>query len=175
MLPLPTYTNQIKKISENSIIQPISYYGKTKYLSENYIIKNLKKTKINYCIGRIFSTTSKTQKKNYLVPDLKKKIKRAKKKIILQNLNHYRDFISMEKKIKNYTKYLYNQNFRGIINIGSGKAVNLKNIAKVICKKYNKNFEFKDNKKTTYLVANNNKLKSIYKSKFTKNIKDLIF
>ena len=168
------YKSNKKKISENSIIQPISYYGKTKYLSENYIIKNLKKTKINYCIGRIFSTTSKTQKKNYLVPDLKKKIKRAKKKIILQNLNHYRDFISMEE-ISKIIHYLYNQNFRGIINIGSGKAVNLKSIAKVICKKYNKNIEFKDNKKTTYLVANNNKLKSIYKSKFTKNIKDLIF
>ena len=92
----------------------------------------------------------------------------------MQNLNHYRDFISMEE-ISKIINYLYNQNFKGIINIGSGKAVNLKSIAKVICKKYNRNYEFKDNKKTTYLVANNNKLKSIYKSKFTKNIKDLIF
>ena len=32
-----------KKISENSIKKPISYYGKTKFLAEKYIIKNLGK------------------------------------------------------------------------------------------------------------------------------------
>ena len=168
------YKSKKEKINEKSIIQPISYYGETKYLSENYIIKNLKKTKINYCIGRIFSTTNKTQKKNYLVPDLKKKIKKTKKKIILENLNHYRDFISMEE-ISKIIHYLYKKNFRGIINIGSGKGINLKSIAMEICKKYNKEFDFVDNKKTTYLVADTKKLKSIYKSKLTRKIKDLIF
>ena len=71
--------------------------------------------------------------------------------------------------------YLYKKNFRGIINIGSGKAINLKSIAMEICKKYNKEFDFVDNKKTTYLVADTKKLKSIYKSKLTRKIKDLIF
>ena len=71
--------------------------------------------------------------------------------------------------------YLYKKNFRGIINIGSGKSINLKSIAMVICKKYNKEFEFIDNKNTTYLVADNRKLKSIYKTKLTRKIKDLIF
>ncbi len=168
------YKSNKKKINEKSIIQPISYYGKTKYLAEKYIIKKLKNSNINYCIGRIFSTTNKTQKENYLVPDLKKKIKRIKKKIILENLNHYRDFISMEE-ISKIIHYLYKKNFRGIINIGSGKSINLKSIAMVICKKYNKEFEFIDNKNTTYLVADNRKLKSIYKTKLTRKIKDLIF
>ncbi len=68
------YKSQNKKISEKSKISPISYYGKTKYLAEKYI----KKKNINYCIGRIFSTTNKTQKINYLVPDLKKKSKKKK-------------------------------------------------------------------------------------------------
>ena len=33
------YKSNKKKISENSIIQPISYYGKTKYLSEYQLVK----------------------------------------------------------------------------------------------------------------------------------------
>ena len=45
------------------------------------------KKKISYCIGRIFSTTNKDQKKGYLIPDLKKRISKSKKKLILKNLN----------------------------------------------------------------------------------------
>jgi len=168
------YKSNKKKINEKSIIQPISYYGKTKFFAEKYIIKKLKNSNINYCIGRIFSTTNKTQKENYLVPDLKKKIKRTKKKIILKNLNHYRDFISMEE-ISKIIHYLYKKNFRGIINIGTGKAINLKSIAKKICEKYNKKFNFVDNKKSTYLVADVSKLKLIYKFKLVRNIENLIF
>ena len=54
-----------KKISENSIKKPISYYGKTKFLAEKYIIKNLGKKK-RYCIGRIFSTSNINQKKKII-------------------------------------------------------------------------------------------------------------
>lgn len=73
------YSSKIKKISEKSKTNPISYYGKTKLLAEKYIIKKLKKSNSKYCIGRIFSTTNKNQKNNYLIPDLKKKIKKSKK------------------------------------------------------------------------------------------------
>ena len=71
---------------------------------------------MTYCIGRIFSTTNINQKKNYLVPDLKKKIKKANNKIILENLNHYRDFISM-KDISKIILFLYSIKFKGIINL----------------------------------------------------------
>ena len=54
------------------------------YGLKNYIIKKFKLSKIKYCIGRIFSTTNKNQKKNYLVPDLKYKIRKTKKKLTLK-------------------------------------------------------------------------------------------
>ena len=57
---------------------------RTKLLAENYIIDQLDRTNKRYCIGRIFSTSNKDQKKNYLVPDLKKKIKKTKKKLCLK-------------------------------------------------------------------------------------------
>ena len=75
------YKSSMNKLNEDSKKKPISYYGKTKLLGENYIIKKYKSTRLNFCIGRIFSTTNKNQKKNYLVPDLKKKLKKLKKKL----------------------------------------------------------------------------------------------
>tara|TARA_Y100000816_G_scaffold283142_1_gene259683 strand:- start:333 stop:1145 length:813 start_codon:yes stop_codon:yes gene_type:complete len=168
------YKSSQKKISEKSIKKPISYYGQTKLWAENYIQKKLKFTHTRYCIGRIFSTTNKNQKKNYLVPDLKYKIKNAKKKILLRNLNHYRDFISMED-ISKIIFILLKKRFNGILNFGSGNGIFLKDIAIIIAKKYRKKIIFKDNKKITYLVANISKLLRYYKFKKSKKIENLIF
>ena len=168
------YKSSYTKISERSQKIPISYYGKTKLLAENYIINQLGRTNKRYCIGRIFSTSNKDQKKNYLVPDLKKKIKKTRRKIIFKNLNHYRDFISMQEISKIILK-LYKKNYKGIINIGRGQGIHLKDIAKFICKKYKKKFRFEDNKNPSYLIANNLKLKKLFKLNQKINLKKLIF
>jgi len=169
------YASSKNKIDENSKLNPISYYGKTKLLAEEYIVKIARKKKLNYCIGRVFSTTNVNQKKNYLVPDLKKKIKHSKKKIILNNLNHYRDFISMSD-ISKIILILFKKNFKGVINIATGKKIHLKKIAKIICKKYkNNNFTFTDNSNPTFIVANINKLKKICKFKPNQKIEKLLF
>jgi len=163
------YKSQKKKISEQSLIKPISYYGKTKYLAEQYI----KKKKINYCIGRIFSTTNKLQKKNYLVPDLKNKSKK-KGFIKLKNLNHFRDFISIED-IAKIILLLFKKNYKGVINIGTGKAIKLKTIAEHIFKKEKKKAEYEDNLNPTYLVAQNKKLKRLIDFKLNENILNMIY
>jgi len=168
------YKSSKDKLSEKSKIKPISYYGKTKLLAENYIIKKYKNSQCNYCIGRIFSTTNINQKKNYLVPDLKTKIKKTKKKLILKNLNHYRDFISMQD-ITKIIHVLIKKNFNGIINIGSGKSIYLKDLAKIILKRYKKTATFVDNKKITYLIADSQKVKKITKLKFNSNVAKMIF
>ena len=168
------YKSSKKKISEKSLKKPISYYGQTKLWAERYIAKKFKFAKIEYCIGRIFSTTNKNQKKNYLVPDLKYKIKNSKKEIILNNLNHYRDFISMDD-ISKIIFVLCEKRFNGILNLGSGNGLFLKDIATVIAKKYKKEVFFSDNKKITYLIANISKLSKIYKVKIPKKIEKIIF
>ena len=63
------YKYSKRDISETNKKRPVSYYGKTKLMAENYIIKKLENLSIPYCIGRIFSTANKNQKKNYKVPD----------------------------------------------------------------------------------------------------------
>ena len=168
------YKSSINKIKEQATKQPISYYGKTKFMAEKYIVKRFKNSKINYCIGRIFSTTNINQKKNYLVPDLKFKIKKSKQKIILKNLNHYRDFISMED-ISKIILILMKKKFNGIINLGSGNGILLKEIANLIAKKYKKNVLFIDNKKITYLIADVKLLSKFYPIKKSKNMKEMIF
>ncbi len=167
------YKSSKKRIDENGKIEPISFYGKTKFLAEKFVIKKLE-GKINYCIGRIFSTTNKNQKQNYLVPDLKNKIKKTRKKIKLKNLNHYRDFISMED-ISNIIFILMKKNFSGIINIGSGRKTYLKDIAKIILKKYKKKANFIDISKSTYLLSDNFKLKKIINFKINSNLNKMIF
>ena len=143
-------------------------------MAEEYIIKNFKKKKIKFCIGRIFSTTNKNQKKNYLVPDLKRKIKVSKKKIILKNLNHFRDFISMED-ISEIIFLLWKKKYQGILNLGSGESIFLKDIAIKISQKFKKRIYFKDNKIATYLIANIKKLKKIYKKNPNKSLEKMIF
>jgi len=166
------YSSNQKKISEKTATKPISFYGKTKLKAENYILRKLKNTKFKYCIGRIFSTANTKQKKNFLIPDLIYKIKYSKKKIVLSNLNHYRDFITVEE-IKKIIFTLYKKNFSGIINIGSGEKIYLKNIAEYILKKYRKEGYFNSNKIETSLISDNKKLKKYYKVKLKSKIKKI--
>ena len=59
-----------------------------------YVLKKLKKYPIKVCIGRIFSFTDKKQKEPFVIPTIKKKLNNSKKKIIFENINHFRDFLN---------------------------------------------------------------------------------
>jgi nucleoside-diphosphate-sugar epimerase len=153
------YSFSNKPISEKILPKPSSRYGYTKLKAENYIKKVLDQNDINYCIGRIFSFTHNKQSLEFLVPSIKNKISKISKIIELKNLNHYRDFLSV-KDISKAIYFLWNKKFHGIINIGSGKKVYLKNIAKLLNIK-NKKLIFIDNNKKTNLIANISKIKRI--------------
>jgi UDP-glucose 4-epimerase len=170
------YKNKSGKISENHIVRPLNTYGQTKLKAENYIKKKLNKSGIKYCIGRIFSTTSINQKKNYFVPDIKRKIYENNKSLLkFKDLNHYRDFISPYD-ISKILLLLWKKKYNGIINIASGKPILLKKIVLILLKKNNKKlFVFKDNKKQTSLVADISRLKKITGWKSSYSISDMLF
>ena len=86
---------QKKKIKETFKPNPVSKYGKTKLAAENYFRKKLKKANINFCVGRIFSIFD-NKGEGFFTPSLIKKFKGNKKNLVLENLNHYRDFLSTE-------------------------------------------------------------------------------
>ena len=163
------YKFKDKKISEKSNLEPISKYGKTKLLAENYIIKKLSNSNITFCIGRIFSIID-NRGESFFIPSLLRKININSKKIFLKNLNHYRDFVSTEQ-ISKITFFLWKKKFKGIINIGSGKKTNLKNIARIFAIKANKKIFFEPNK-STCLISDISKLKKLgFKQKKLKFIK----
>ena len=160
-----------KKLSENSIIKPISKYGLTKLKGENYIKKKLKK-KIPFCIGRIFSFTSTNQSKDYIIPSILDKAQSKKKIILFNNVNHYRDFLSIND-ICRAISILMRKRATGIYNIGSGNKILISNIIKIIFKKFNKKYFFKETSKSTCLVCNNSKMKKLnWKPK--KNIQSIL-
>ena len=157
------YKMKRNKINEQSPTVPSSKYGKTKLLAENYIVKKLKKSKIKYCIGRIFSIYDNNEK-NFLIPSLFKKINQKEKILTFDNLNHYRDFLTTVQ-ISKIIIFLWKKKYEGIINIGSAIKTNIKSIAKRSAVKLNKKIIFHKNK-PTYLIADNSKLKRIgYKQK----------
>jgi UDP-glucose 4-epimerase len=169
------YKNKLGKISEIDIVRPINTYGLTKLKAENYISKKLNRVGIKYCIGRIFSTTNLKQKKNYFVPDIKRKILTNKSLLKFKNLNHYRDFISPYDICK-IILLLWKKKFNGIINIASGKSILLKNVVLLLLRKHKKEkFIFYDNKIKTSLVANITKLKKIIRWKPRYSILDMLF
>ena len=97
-----------------------------------------------------------------------------KEPVVLENLNHYRDFISVDD-ISKIIARLSKKKYNGVINIASGEKTKLSEIAEIISKKFKKKILIKKNKNPSYLVANNELLKKIYKFKIEKKIKDLIF
>jgi len=153
--------NKFFRINEKSVTKPHSKYGKTKLLAENYIKKKLKKIKIKYCIGRIFSFTHQNQNTSFVVPNLFKKIKKSKgKNNILKNLNHFRDFISADD-ICSAIELIIKKEITGVINIGTGKKIQILKIANFFAKKFKVRLIIKPNKNPTYLISNNEKLKGI--------------
>ena len=147
-------------------------------LAENYIKKKLKRVKIKYCIGRIFSFTHKNQDISFVVPNLFKKIKKSKNKNnILKNLNHFRDFISIDD-ICSAIELIIKKEITGVINIGTGKKIQLSKIANFFAKKFKVRLKIETNKNPTYLISNNDKLKqngwrpkkNLYSKKFKPKI-----
>ena len=142
-------------IKENQKTNPLSYYCKTKLLGEKYLLKN--KKKITPCVGRIFSFTSKKQSKLFIIPALISKLKSNKKIIKFTNINHFRDFISIED-ICGALIILMKSKARGVYNICSGNKINIKSILYKLNKKFNKKIIIEDNLNQTTLFGSNRKL-----------------
>jgi nucleoside-diphosphate-sugar epimerase len=149
------YKYSKKPIKETHKLIPTSYYGKTKLLAENKI-RRTKNENFNYFIARIFSVFHIRQKKPFLYPSIKDKLKSTKsKKIYVKNANNIRDFLNAEKIVKIIFK-VYKKKLIGTYNIGSGKEMTVKDFIK---KNIDKNINVVSNIKTNSLVANINKLK----------------
>ena len=143
-----------KKITENSILRPISKYGLTKLMAEKYLLK--KSNEVNICIIRIFSYTNFNQNLNFFTPSIYKKFL-INDLINLNNINHVRDFIDI-RDIYSAIKLLYVKKSKGIYNLGSGKPTPLIKVIKYLANLFNKKYVINGNNKKTMHVADIRKI-----------------
>ena len=97
------------------------------------------------------------QKPPYFIPNIIKKIKSSSRFVHLKNLNHFRDFLNTKDIILAIDVLMKNK-MTGIFNIGSGLKFDLRNVAEIFSKKYNKNIRFKNSKESSFLISDNKKI-----------------
>lgn len=159
-----------KEKIENEIRNPINAYGMSKKRVEDFIFENKNKLNFKVCVARIFNFTGYNQKPGHFVPDAFKKIKYNR---VLHNVDQYRDFIHIDDVCGSLEKII-NKSFEGVINICSGKKINLLTLCKKISKIFFKNkLIFISNKNKQNLYGSNKKLRKLGMSKF-QNINKII-
>ncbi len=148
-----------KKLNEKSKREPSNYYGYTKKLLEDYVLKNQNKFYYNIGIARIFNFYNKLSNKNFFINDVLKKLNSNKKKIYFENINTFRDFLSMSD-INSALYLMIKLQLINDFNICSGKKIKLKDIIIYLSKmKQNKKDIIFDNKSSKDLIGSNIKLK----------------
>lgn len=163
------YGNHNKSIKENERRNPLSDYGKSKKMIEDFIFKKRKNFFFKIGVARIFNFTGPNQRRGYFIPDMSHKLKKIK---FITGLNKFRDFIYIDD-LMDSLKLLIKKEFEPPINISSGKKINLINICKLLVPK-NKidKITFKK-KRGEDIYGNNSLLKKLGKKRF-KNINNII-
>ena len=146
------------KLKENSLKKPTNYYGFTKLCLENFILNNQKQFRYKIGIARIFNYYNGGVKEGFFVNDIIKKLKSKKKIIKFNNVNAYRDFVSM-KDINTALLKMINHKLENDYNICSGEKIFLPDIINFLNKKYNKNIQILTNKRNYDLIGSNLKLR----------------
>ena len=121
------------KLTEKSKINPISPYGESKVMMENEIKKITENNDMNYVILRFFNICGKSQSPEYagVITKFIKKIEMNQSLEIFGDGMQTRDFIS----VKDVVNSIYHSIENGknqIYNIGSGKPITIKQLAKLM-------------------------------------------
>ena len=109
--------------------EPESFYGTTKLMAERISRPILEHCKMNYCIGRIFSFSSTTQKEPYLIPTLSRRIAELAPDENLEIINpdSVRDIMDADTVIDSVL-HLAKERYQGTLNIGSGHGMSVKEL-----------------------------------------------
>lgn len=126
--PLPS--GRTTPISEESPLEPATFYGVSKLAAERLIIPVLARCKIAHCVGRIFSFSHRTQSPPYLVPSLLARIAGVPDggSLRVATPTAVRDILDAETVIDGVLA-LALRRCSGILNIGSGRGLTVKEIA----------------------------------------------
>lgn len=118
-------------LSENSKLNPVNAYGKSKLIMEN-LSKDFENLPI--LIARPFNYTGRGQDLSFLIPKIIYHFKLKKNKIELGNLNVKREFNDVRDICQIYIKFLENVKVSDTVNVCSGKSYSIRDIIE-ICEK----------------------------------------
>ncbi len=122
------YGKKLSPQKENTICNPISYYGKAKYKASSLLKKNIS----NYVIIRPYQVYGPYQKDNRLIPMVIKSCI-ENKAFPCSSGNQERDFLYVDDFISLIIKIIYKKKFKNkIFNIGYGKPVKVKKVINLI-------------------------------------------
>ena len=117
---------------ENDFCKPKSIYGKAKNLATQYLLQKYKRNNFPCAILRLYQVFGKKQDLNRIIPFVIESCL-FNKKFPCSSGKQFKDFINVEQVIAAILKTLKNKNVKGeIINIGSGKPIQIKKLIKMI-------------------------------------------
>jgi len=116
------YASKSGKLQESDKRDPVSWYGRTKLLSEDLCETFRKSYRMNICVPRIFSYTDQDQSNEYFIPAMIDKISNAplNHELFIPGLNGARDFLNSDQVVTGL-ELLCNVQVNSSLNIGSGK------------------------------------------------------
>ena len=186
------------KVSENSKLNPLNPYAKSKLMIENFIKKLSKKNGLKFVILRYFNVAGADKKmrtgliskySTHLIKIVSEVAVKKRKQILINGDNYktrdgtpIRDYIHVSDLAEAHLlslRYLLKGNKSGIFNCGYGKGYSVKEIIQTANKLFNNTINFSIGPKrpgdSKYVVANPNKfIKTMkWKPKFN-NIKKII-
>ncbi len=137
-------SNEKKKISEKSEINPDSIYGISKFVGEMFIKQILYKSKVKTSIFRLFNTFGPGENLNYLkkgmVSIYSSYVWRNKPIIVKGSLNRIRNYQYIDDVSNILILTLKNKKLKKneLLNLTTGKAIKVKNLISKILKHENK-------------------------------------
>lgn len=137
------YGNQKSPQTEKKNCEPISLYGKAKYLGSNLLLKRLKKV----IVLRLYQVYGPYQKYDRLIPFVIKSCIKNKKFYCTEG-SQFRDFLHVDDLANLFKKIISSKNIKyGIYNVGTGKPIQVKKIILLISKLIKKGKPIFGNKK----------------------------
>jgi len=128
-------------INEDHPTNPISPYGSSKLLGENYV-KNLFNGEKGSVILRLFNVYGKGQNLEYagVIVKFIERLKEGKPPIVFGNGEQTRDFVHVDDVVEAILKASESSKSE-VINIGSGIPTRIKDLAYILIKMFGKDFE----------------------------------
>jgi nucleoside-diphosphate-sugar epimerase len=165
------YSTSDEPLSTGSPTHPPTFYGRTKLAAEQICLPLLQHLNISHCIARIFSFGSVHQQEPYLVPTLTQKIQNCQSNDIIEVINpdSVRDIMDAET-VVDCVLHLASFAFDGVINIGSGCGLSIREIAYTVADWLGKRIRVEgDNRDTpNTLIANIDPLERLLTKKDNK-------